>query len=106
MNAGNIFLGNQYTMHSGITNFDIRLRDTIETLNMTQLIQEPTRINGNTANLRDLAITSNTDIIQEYGTLSPFSTIDHLPIYITLEISPPVMSPKSITVSVSGTMQD
>ena len=98
MNAGNIFLGNQYTMHSGITNFDIRLRDTIETLNMTQLIQEPTRINGNTANLRDLAITSNTDIIQEYGTLSPFSTIDHLPIYITPEISPSVMPPKSITV--------
>ena len=98
MNAGNIFLENQHTMHSGITSFDIKLKDTIETLNMTQLIREPTRINNNTANLRDLAITNNVHMIKEHGTLSAFSTIDHFPIYITLDISPSPTPLKSITV--------
>ena len=51
MNAGNIFLESQHTMHSNITTFDIKLKDTIETLNLTQLIREPTRINQSTANL-------------------------------------------------------
>ena len=98
LNAGNIFLENQYTAHSGITNFDIKLKDTIDTLSMTQLISEPTRISENTANLRDLVITSNTHIIKQHGTLSPFSTIDHFPIYVTLDITPPTMTSKSITI--------
>ena len=72
LNTGNIFLESQYTKHSGITNFDFRLKDTIESLSMTQLIREPTRITDNTSNLRDLAITSNTDIIKSCGILSPF----------------------------------
>ena len=98
MNAGNIFLESQHTMHSGITTFDIKLKDTIETLNLTQLIREPTRINQSTANLRDLVITNNLHIVKEHETLSAFSTIDHFPIYITLDISPLPAPLKSITV--------
>jgi len=76
-NTGNIFLDNTSITHSGITAFDRKLKDTLDTLELRQLITQPTRIANNLSNLRDLAITSDTAIISDSGTLSPFSTLDH-----------------------------
>ena len=43
-------------------------------------------------------ITNNLHIVKECGTLSAFSTIDHFPIYSTLDISPLPAPLKSVTV--------
>ena len=58
-NLGNIYLKPEYNTHSGITNFDTIFHDTIHSLNFTQLICEPTRINERTGNLRDLILVSD-----------------------------------------------
>ena len=96
-NSGNIYLDRQHTMHSGITSFDIKLKDTIETLDLTQVINQPTRETEHIANLRDLVITNSTELITDCGTLPPFSTIDHYPVYVTLDITQPNIPPKSFT---------
>ena len=72
-------------MHSGLTTFDYHLSDALHVLNMKQLITEPTRISNTVANLRDLVIVSNADNVLDAGTLSSFSTIDHLPIFVTIK---------------------
>ena len=82
LNTGNIYLEG-HTNHSGITPFDIRLKDMLDTSNLSQIIHTPTRHNDNTQNLRDLIIINNTETINDSGILSPFSNIDHYPIYIT-----------------------
>ena len=90
MNTGNIFLSTDMNYkHSGITPFDNQLADMLDSLHLTQLISHPTRITDNTENLRDLAITNNTAITSNSGTLSPFSKMDHCPIYTTLLIKKP-----------------
>ena len=65
---------------------------------MTQLIDQPTRVTERTANLRDLIVTSNVEIITDFGILPPFSTIDHYPVFATLDISPPTFPHNSITI--------
>ena len=87
----------QHTVHSGITSFDIKLKDTIETLDLTQVINQPTRETEHIANLRDLVITNSTELITDCGTLPPFSTIDHYPVCVTLDITQPNIPPKSFT---------
>ena len=90
-NTGNIYLEG-HTNHSGITSFDIRLKDMLDTSNFSQIIHAPTRHNDNTQNLRDLIIINNTYTIHDSGILSPFSNIDHFPVYITLNIETPARS--------------
>ena len=85
-NTGNIFLEDHTECDSGITHFDISLQDTLYTLNLTQLITQPTRRTESTANLRDLIITSNTQIITDSGVLSSFSNIDHFPVYVGINV--------------------
>ena len=84
-NAGNVYLEKTPTSHSPITNFEKQLKETAESLSLTQLINEPTRYEGNIANLRDLCLVSDSNNIIECGLLSSFSTIDHFPIYVTLK---------------------
>ena len=86
LNVGNLFLPPFTYQHSGITSFDHRLNDTTETLGLTQLITQPTRIENGTHNLRDLLFTSNTNLISNSGLLSSFSSLDHFPIFTTLFI--------------------
>ena len=87
MNVGNIFLHDTLTdKSSGITPFDIKFKDAIEGLDLTQLIQEPTRIDGTTANLRDLLFISSPDMILDTGVHSPFSQLDHFPIFAVLNV--------------------
>ena len=91
-NAGNAFLQDQTINHSGITHFDIKLRDALYTLNLSQIISTPTRQTQLTANLRDLMITNNPLIIADSGTLSSFSNIDHFPVYASIRIKTPKTS--------------
>ena len=89
LNTGNIYLDESTYNHNGITSFDRLLQDTADTLDLQQLITQPTRITDNRENLRDLIFTSNNDIIIDSGTLSPFSQLDHFPIYATINVTPP-----------------
>ena len=87
LNTGNIYLDHHKYNHNGITSFDRLIKDTTETLDLTQLIKQPTRIANNCENLRDLIYTSNTNIVTDCGTLSPFAQLDHFPVYVTLNIT-------------------
>ena len=89
INVGNIFLPTS-PGHTGVTPFDTRLKEATDALDLTQLINEPTRPDKDTTNLRDLIFTSNPDIILDSGVLSPFSRIDHFPIYAVLDITRPI----------------
>ena len=95
-NTGNIYLPSQtVNRNSGTTPFDYRLEDTAQTLDLKQLITSPTRIDENVHNLRDLIFVNNTAIIQESGTLSPFLSLDHFPIYVKFEFqSNPLNKPQ------------
>ena len=96
INAGNIYLRNGIYQHSGVTSFDRQLKNTADTLDLYQIIDQPTRITQNCANLRDLLFTSNERIIADSGTLSPFANLDHFPIYATLDISPPTEQTQTV----------
>ena len=90
LNVGNIFLDDKFTEnHSGITNFDKNLKDTLLGLDLVQMIDHPTRISGETANLRDLVIVSDTDKVVDNGILSSFSQLDHFPTYVSLKCTRP-----------------
>ena len=52
----------QFIKHSSITSFDAIFMDTIDDLDMKELISEPTRISGTAASLRDLALLSDDEI--------------------------------------------
>ena len=88
-NAGSNFLTQQFTNHSPISSFEHKLKDEIISLDMQQLITEPTRLSNNVANLRDLIIVSNPLIVKRSGIMSPFSKIDHFPVFLTLNVTPP-----------------
>ena len=85
-------------VHSGLTAFDDRLKHTLDSLNLTQLIDEPTRLSNGAANLRDLIITNNSSLVVESGILPSFSKIDHFPIYVSFAVRRP--SQKIITKSI------
>ena len=85
-NTGNIFLDRDDYARSTTTSFDIKLKDALDTMDLVQIIDTPTIITDDTANLRDLIITDNKQIIANSGLLSPFSNIDHIPVTITLNI--------------------
>ena len=89
-NSGNIYLDEKRTQHSGITMFDHKLNDTAQILDLSQVINEPTRVTNNTENLRDLIFTSNKNIVLNSGVLSSFGKLDHFPIFIELELVPPI----------------
>ena len=97
LNVGNLFLPTSTYQHSGITSFDHKIKDMAETLNLTQLITEPTRIENCTQNLRDLFFTSNLNLITNCGVLSSFSTLDHFPIFITLSIQNDISDDNNFT---------
>ena len=96
-NAGNVYLKhtNQGLKSSGIDAFDSKLFDTAETLDLTQVIHEPTRITEECANLRDLIFVSNSEIVKDSGTLSSFSRLDHFPVYVELCID--TFEPSTLT---------
>ena len=91
INVGNIYL-KRLLPNSGNTPFDIRLKETTDALQLTQLIDEPTR--PDSGNLRDLIFVSNPENITSSGVLSPFSQIDHLPIYAVIKTIPPISTSK------------
>ena len=87
INVGNIFL--KYPIpNSGITPFDQQLKDASNALDLSQLIDEPTR--PDRKNLRDLIFVTDPDNITDSGVLPPFSNIDHYPIYVAMDIEKPV----------------
>ena len=88
-NTGNIYLDQQYDRHSGITHFDHTLKDVAEMLNLQQIICQPTRITSNCENLRDLIVTTNCSKVIDSGTLSSFSNLDHLPVYVQIDATLP-----------------
>ena len=83
-NLGNIYLKPEYKNHSGITNFDALFQDAMYSLGLKQLICEPTRVTETTANLRDLVVISDPQSITNFGLLSPFSQIDHIPTFVSI----------------------
>ena len=83
-NGGNCWLSDHAPSHSPITSFDIKLKNTAETLNLTQVINTATRVQGGTNNLRDLAFVDQPDMVTASGVAPAFSNIDHLPLLITL----------------------
>ena len=85
-NLGNSYLLPTYTNHSPITGLEMQLESELRSLQLTQLITEPTRIDqvSGVANLRDLAIVSEPSTVANSGTLPSFSNIDHFPIYVSL----------------------
>ena len=94
LNAGNTFLDPKFSNHSPITPYENYLNDELLTLNLSQLINEPTRYTGSNgvANLRDLIIVSNNLSVHDSGVLPCFSNIDHLPIFVSLNINSPSIS--------------
>ena len=86
INVGNIFLKHPIP-NSGITPFDIRLKDATDAIDLVQLIDEPTRPTSN--NLRDLMFVNDPGSITDSGVLPPFSQLDHYPIYATMGIVKP-----------------
>ena len=90
-NAGNTFLNPKFTNHSQITPNETALHDEVFSLNLKQLICEPTRYTDTNkiANLRDLVIVSNDDMVNKSGVLPSFSNIDHLPTFVSLKINRP-----------------
>ena len=93
-NAGNTYLDQKFQNHSTISPYEILLKDLFWMSNMKQLINEPTRYSdvNNTANLRDLLVVSNDNMISNSGVFPSFSKIDHLPIFATLKIAAPSTS--------------
>ena len=87
-NAGNIYLPNMYN-HSGITLFDNKLKNIADSLELEQLIYEPTRPSTEVDNLRDLCFVYNSSITQQSGVMSSFSTLDHFPIFVSLKTKLP-----------------
>ena len=83
-NTGNVYLDHSFSRHSGIT-FDHKLEETTDMLNLNQVINEPTRLTNEVANLRDLIFTSSYDIIQHSGTLSSFAHLDRFPTFVELD---------------------
>lgn len=95
MNVGNIFLNdNLLTNSSGITPFDMRLKDASDALELTQLVNEPTRVDNETANLRDLLFINSPDLVINAGVHPPFSQLDHFPIFVALDVPRLLMTVK------------
>ena len=85
-NAGNCWLPENSPRHSPITSFDHKLRSTSEALSLSQLINSATRIQGGINNIRDLIFTDRPDLVDNSGILPPFSNLDHIPIYVSLNL--------------------
>ena len=85
-NTGNIFLDRSNYTQKTITPFDIKLKDALESLDLIQIINTPTRVTKDSANLLDLIVTDNDKTITDSGLLPPFSNIDHTPVTVTLNI--------------------
>ena len=96
-NAGNTFISQKYKNHSPLSSYESNLHDVILTSNFEQLITQPTRYSeaNNIANLRDLIIISNPSMTDSSGVLPPFSKIDHIPIFVSLDINTPSSSKSS-----------
>ena len=88
-NAGNEYLQNNFIKHSPIKPFERELKLIADSLTLTQLITEPTRIEGMTRNIRDLCFVSNCNLVTQSGILSSFSHLDHFPIFVSVQGSIP-----------------
>ena len=94
-NAGNCWLPEDSPHHSPVSSFEEKLKSTSEALSLSQLIKTATRIQGGVNNIRDLIFIDRPDLVNESGILPPFSNIDHIPIYATLNLQYLRMAGKS-----------
>lgn len=97
-NAGNLYLKNSFLNHTPITSFERKLYQAANVLGLSQTIEEPTRVQDNTHNLRDLCFVKNRDMLEDQGLLSSFSHLDHFPIYISIKVKihPPDLASKTV----------
>lgn len=86
LNGGNCWLPPGAPKHSPINSFEGKLQSTSESLGLTQLIKEATRVQDGTHNIRDLIFVDSPDTVMQSGTLSSFSNLDHFPIYVALSL--------------------
>ena len=56
--------------------------------NLQHIITQPTRINNNSLNLRDLVLTNGNTIV-ESGTLSSFLQLNDFPVYASIDLAMP-----------------
>lgn len=85
-NAGNCWLPADSPRHSPVTSFERKLRSASEALSLSQLINTATRIQGGVHNIRDLIFIDRPELAEESGILPPFSNLDHIPIYVRLNL--------------------
>ena len=88
LNAGNIYLDAQFNRHSSVSTFDHMLKDATDSLNLHQIINQPTRITSNCENLLDLIFTTNNQKVIDSGTFSSFSNLDHFPVFAKINVAP------------------
>ena len=73
------------------------LNDVSTELNVTQIINDPTRITNTCHSLIDVILTSSSKLVRESGVLN--NTIrDHLPVYAILKLRPPKKVSSFVTV--------
>lgn len=85
-NAGNCWLPARAPRHSPVTPFETALKNTTETIALTQVINTATRIQNGIHNIRDLAFVDRTDLIKDVEVVPSFSNLDHLPLILTLSM--------------------
>ena len=73
------------------------LKDVSTELNLTQIINDPTRITNTCHSLIDVILISSSKLVRESGVLNnPIS--DHLPVYAILKLRPPKKVSSFVTV--------
>ena len=66
-------------------------------LNLTQIINKPTRITHRSESLIDVILISNPDLVRDSGAIN-IAISDHLPVFATLKLKPPKPHPSFIKV--------
>ena len=86
-NAGNNYLIDPSVNHTPVTAFEKLFKSETDSLELSQLIVQPTRMHENVQNIRDLIFVSNDELVLDSGVTSPFSNIDHCPVYATINLT-------------------
>ena len=69
----------------------------LQTYNLTQILDEPTRISGRSSTLIDPIYISNTEIVTQCGTICTDNISDHKLVFCDLKINTYKMKPKLVT---------
>lgn len=75
----------------------IALLDFCKSINLTQLIKEPTRVTETSSTLLDVIITSNTNLVESSGVL-PCHISDHYLVHATLKLKIPKPPPSFVKI--------